>query len=52
LCGLLDVTDLVTPGEEVEVDFEVLLGDGTEDVNSDPVDLLSYPFVGLRPNAE
>ncbi len=46
--GLLDVTDLVTPGEEVEVDFEVLLGDGTEYVNTDPVDLLPYTYVALR----
>ena len=46
--GLLDVTELVTPGEDVEVDFEVLLGNGTEYVNSDPVDLLPYTYVGLR----
>ena len=42
------MTDLVTPGEEVEVDFEVLLGDGTEYVNTDPVDLLPYTYVALR----
>ena len=46
--GMLDVTDLVTPGEEASIDFFVGLSDGSEYENTSPVELRPYTYVALR----
>jgi hypothetical protein len=44
----IDITDAVTPGTESELDFDILLSDGTEYDNVSPVDLKPYTLVSLK----
>ena len=44
----IDITDAVTIGGTNELDFDILLADGTEYDNVSPVDLLPYTVTSLK----
>ena len=44
----LDITSSVTPGNDVTIDFEILLADGQEYDNTSPVGLLPYTIMSLK----
>ncbi len=46
--NLVDITDLVTPGETATLDFDIRTMDGEVYVNTDPVDLLPHEWVSLQ----
>lgn len=45
---VFDMTDWVIPGQEAEIDFDILLENGTEYHNLSPVDLLPYTMASLK----
>ncbi len=45
---MLDITDSLTMGGDNEIDFDILLDDGSEYDNTTPVDLLPNELIALR----
>ena len=46
--GMIDITKHVVPGEDTELDLEILLSNGFEYNNVSPGSLLPYTFVSLK----
>jgi hypothetical protein len=45
---IVDLTGLVTPGEDAHIDLDIRMYDGSEYNNTSPVDLLPYTYVALK----
>ncbi|MDP6946989.1 MAG: peptide-N-glycosidase F-related protein, partial [Myxococcota bacterium] len=45
---LVDLTEVVTPGQTASIDLDILMSNGTEYDNTNPVDLLPYTYVSLK----